>query len=117
MTRRVLRYEVPIDDQWHDLVLPRPPFFDSPVPLHIASREKDVMEVWYEIAVGASQSSTVRLRVFGTGEHIKEPHAVWRGTCLTEERPAVRGPGFARGPIPRCREVWHLYEDVDVEGR
>lgn len=89
MSRRVLRYEVPVDDQWHRI--------DSPGRRvgPIAARNPGVVEFW------AVQSDwphgvdgTGEFRVFGTGHVIDDDHAAYVGTTLA-----------ADGAL-----VWHLFK-------
>jgi hypothetical protein len=85
--RRILRYEVPVDDQWHVIDLPRGPI------LYVACRVADVVEFW---ALDAADGITLTraFRVFGTGQPL--PRAVGRHI----------GTAFAAGG----RLVWHLME-------
>jgi hypothetical protein len=83
---KVFRYEVPVDDEWHDVALSGPIVhvgtpFGQLSPLHI----------WALAETGAPY--TARLRVYGTG-HTVPDYVVYRGTAIAE-------------PL-----VWHLFEDV-----
>lgn len=81
---RVLKFPVPIDDQWHELPYVRDT--DSSVPWHIGM-QGDVVMVW---CVPAETDQTDKLKVVGTG-HYWHPHNHYVGT--------VQDPrGF----------VWHL---------
>jgi hypothetical protein len=84
VTTRILRYEVPVDDQWHQHDL-------SGAVLHVASRRPEVVEVWALDGGGATYPR--RFRVYGTGQPID---GEWRhiGTALAVE-----------GVL-----VWHLAE-------
>jgi hypothetical protein len=84
---RVLRYEVPVDDEWH--------FHDlSGAILHVAARQPDVVEFWAYSSGGPTL--TRAFTVFGTGHPLPE----WatpdrhRGSVIT-----------AGGAL-----VWHLFE-------
>lgn len=81
---RVLRYVIPVDDAWHDLVL------SGPI-VHVASRSPHFVEIW--VHDGTYNSATRTFRVFGTGYSI-EPGSVYTGTTIT-----------TRGEF-----VWHLFE-------
>ena len=82
--RRILRYEVPVDGQWHVHLL-------SGAALHVAARRPDVVELW---AMDTGVPGLRRaFRVLGTGEPLP----------ATED---VRHVGTALiGPL-----VWHLIE-------
>ncbi len=81
---RVFRYEVPVDDSWHEVRL------SGPV-VHVACRNGDPRTVHFWALEGAGTRWTARLRVFGTG-HDVPPDTVYRGTAIA-------------GPL-----VWHLFE-------
>lgn len=82
MESRILRYEVPVDDQWH--VLPA----TAPTVLHVDCRHAHFVELWARDDMG----TTVRaFRVYGTGQPFP-PDARYEGTAI--------GPG---GYL-----VWHL---------
>ncbi len=84
---RILRYEVPVDDRWHEHCL------SGPV-LHVAARRSDVVEFW-AAAESDTRPTPRRFRVVGTGHEILDE--VWhRGTALA-----------AGGAL-----VWHLVEAV-----
>lgn len=89
MTKTIYRYEVPIDDQWHDLEL-------YGHILHVACRQADRLELWARF--GWDKPEKVRLRVFGTGHEIPVA-SVYRGTALS----------------PGGTFVWHLHQAVDEE--
>lgn len=97
--RVVYRYEVPVDDEWHDLELcgPLPPKL-------VASRYPDTVELWVE---GRPDTPVpARLRVFGTGQPI--PHgATHQGSCLNETSEVLTRKGIGR--VTRGQLVWHLY--------
>ena len=83
---RVLRYEVPVDDAWHEISLTGP-------VVHVACRNgvRDVVHAWALADVGTAY--TARLRVFGTGQDVSLD-TVYRGTAIAE-------------PL-----VWHLFEQA-----
>ena len=80
----VYRYEVPVDDTWHDITLTGP-------ILHVASHYGDIGTVHFWALAGVGSPYTARLRVYGTGHPIPLD-AVYRGTAIAE-------------PL-----VWHLFE-------
>lgn len=87
--RRMLRYEVPADDRWHDFHL-------TTSPLHAAMSDSGGVEFWAEYDDDPDRAQTLfRLRIFGTGHPLPDG-ALWLATC---------GRGVAR-------IVWHLYLDT-----
>lgn len=88
--RRIFRYEVPVDDEWHTLDL-------SGDVLHVASRNSaDVVEVWaYH---DSNHNRKRRFRVFGTGQPVPDG-ATYCGTSLIQNIPLV----------------WHLLEEKKPE--
>ncbi len=84
MNVNVFRYEVPVDDAWHDITL------SGPI-MHVASRNGNVSTVHFWALAGAGTPYTAKLRVFGTGHEVPLD-AVYRGTAIAE-------------PL-----VWHLFE-------
>jgi len=85
-TRAVWRYEVPVDDQWHEVQLGGL----GSQPQHVASRRSGIVEFWITQYEGAPTSARY-FRVFGTG-HQLEPGIQYVGTALD-------------GLL-----VWHLFE-------
>lgn len=84
---RVLRYSVPVDDEWHEVRL-------AGEILHVATRSPDVVELW---ALSDGSSFLRRFRAFGTGHPLPTDRALEH-----------IGSVFAlRGEL-----VWHLFEDV-----
>lgn len=81
-TTRILRYEVPVDDQWH--LLPAV----ASIVLHVGCRNAHIVEFWAQ-----DVSAQIRAyRVYGTGQPI--PHAArYEGTVIA----------------PGGRLVWHLH--------
>jgi hypothetical protein len=84
--RRMLRYEIPIDDQPHTIPLSRDPVAVAAVKTRFA------VEFWAEDTPGARRAERT-FQVFGTG-HPLPGDAQWIGTCARSDE------GFA----------WHLYE-------
>lgn len=86
---RVLRYEVPVDDEWHTITL-------RSTILCVASRDPRVVELWAVDSDGAEPERPYEYRVFGTGHllpfRIGDP-AEHVGTAIT-----------AGGSL-----VWHLF--------
>lgn len=98
--RTVLRWVIPVDDQWHT-----PPFIGSII--HVAAREIDSVEIWTSPDAGVSRTANGtgrvlservawqrgkpnerQFRVFGTGQPVE---GLYHGTALV-------------GPL-----VWHLF--------
>lgn len=83
----IYRYEVPVDDQWHDFDL-------SGEVVCVAARQgPEVVEFWARVY--SSYAEKRRFRVFGTGHALPEDVS-HIGTALV-------------GPL-----VWHLMEDVSA---
>ena len=92
---RVLRYEVPVDDQWHDIV--------AGEALYVDCRRYDTVEFWALEGTEFTQT----LRVFGTGQPLPDEPLKHVGTALSpefQERTATGGRGASRGEL-----VWHLF--------
>jgi hypothetical protein len=90
MTRRILRYEIPVDGRWHQVTRPRGPI------VHVAARTPHTVEMW--ALAGADDpplTLTCSYRVFGTGEDLPDEAARHIGTALAAEG----------------RLVWHLMAD------
>ncbi|MGH8576156.1 MAG: DUF7352 domain-containing protein [Gammaproteobacteria bacterium] len=85
----MLRYEVPVDDQWHTLEL-------SGAVLHVDTRAPDVVEVWALDSGGPTLPR--QFRAFGTGQRIPDGRLRHVGSVIT-----------AGG-----RLVWHLFESDSV---
>lgn len=79
----IYRYEVPVDDQWHELTL-------SGAVVHVDSRRIASIEVWALCSDGPTTRR--QFRVYGTGQPIDEPN--------------LRHVGTAVAPTL----VWHLME-------
>lgn len=88
----VHRYEVPVDDQAHTIMLP-----GYARVLHVDCRRRGVVEFWTEVirserAAEVYHDQPREYRVFGTGHPIPLTGWHYQGTALD-------------GPL-----VWHLYE-------
>ena len=85
-TERIFRYEVPVDDLWHEIEL------RGGEPLFVAARRADVVEFWahYDERFPVR---TARFMVVGTGLALPRPTA-YHGTALDGQL------------------VWHLLEDL-----
>lgn len=81
---RILRFEVPVDDQWHLLRVPAGPI------LHVACRMTTLVEFWMR-EHDQSATDVLAFRVYGTGQPTPGP-ARYEGTALA----------------PSGRLVWHL---------
>lgn len=105
MSRRVLRYEVPVDDQWHRVDLDVHDYI-----VHVASRRADTVEFWATEPVDIRRTDTgggefvainytatapsrgaYEYRVFGTGHEVED--GIYVGSAIT-----------AGGAL-----VWHLF--------
>jgi hypothetical protein len=85
---KVFRFEVPVDDQWHEIRV-------NTDPVHVAARQADVVEFWAPVTDNAPQIPR-KFRVYGTGHPV--PPGCWhRGTAIA--------PGGAL--------VRHLFEDME----
>ena len=87
---RVLRYEVPVDGEWHTHRL-------SGEVLHVAAPAADVVEFWALESGGPLIERA--FRVFGTGEELAIADSRYVGTGIW---PASSVPS---------RLVWHLYTE------
>jgi hypothetical protein len=85
--RRILRHEVPVDDEWHTIRLSRYSY-----PLHVACRTPGAVELWAVDLPGDPLVDRV-LRVFGTGQPLPD------GVHLSHVGSALNG-GL----------VWHLID-------
>lgn len=83
---RILRYEVPVDGEWHVIKNVSP-------ALHVACRRIDAVEFWaHPLPVERNDEPITRaFRVYGTGHDIDD-NALYVGTALT----------------PDNQFVWHL---------
>lgn len=85
MSRAIFRYEVPVDDQWHEIDLTGP-------IVYVALRDPSVVEFWAWHTDGPAVTS--EFRVFGTGHPLPAGPLTYRGSVVT-----------AGGHL-----VWHLME-------
>lgn len=83
---RIYRYEVPVDDQTHEVHI-------EGDPLHVGCRQTDVVEFW-AAAGPLSPGSPRRFTVVGTGHPFDDAYRYW-GTAVA----------------PGGQLVWHLLED------
>lgn len=73
MSRRIFRYEVPVDDRWHAI--------RARAPLYVACRQVDAVEFWaWE---PGDDPPVMEYRVFGTGHPIDEPGSLHVGTAIS----------------------------------
>lgn len=87
MTRRVLRYEVPVDDAWHRITY-------AGLVEYVFSRDAAKVEFWsLEPPLLEGATRTEEFRVFGTGQPIEDELATYVGSAVT-----------AGGAL-----VWHLF--------
>jgi len=88
VTQRIFRYEVPVDDKWHDFEL----FGD---PLAVGARRLDTVEFW-ALNAGPTLVQQRSFMVVGTGQELPDNYQRHWGT-------AIAGNGAL---------VWHLLERV-----
>lgn len=82
---RILRFEVPVDDQWHTIT-------GCTMPMYVGCRTPGIVEFW---AWERPTSRPRRYRVIGTGHPIDDDDDVWYcGTAIA----------------PGGQLVWHLVE-------
>lgn len=91
LTARMLRFEVPVDDQWHTITVPAMARFKL-----VAARDPKVLEFWAEQWDGEGMTRDRTFRVFGTGQPYDPRGLDHIGTTLA-----------AGGSL-----VWHLFEQV-----
>lgn len=89
--RQVLRWEVPVDDDWHAI--------GSGEVVHVAVREESLnrtainrIEVW-TLEPDPQYRSTRAVRAYGTGQPIADADTYHLGTAI----------------VPGVRLVWHLF--------
>lgn len=104
--RNVLRWEIPVDDQWHV-----PPFVGSIV--HIASRDPFKVEIWTSPDVSVARTTT------GTGKILEERISGW-STKPNEREFKVFGTGHPveglyHGTAVIGALVWHLFSRIAKE--
>lgn len=83
MSAQIFRYEVPVDDRWHEIA-------GCSTPLHVDCRDPHVVEFW---AWRRDDLPARSLRVYGTGHPIPDG-TKYRGTVIA----------------PGGQLVWHLIE-------
>jgi len=83
VTAQIFRFEVPVDDRWHEIA-------GCSTPLHVDCRDPRIVEFW---AWQREDLPARRLRVFGTGQPIPDG-THYRGTTIA----------------PGGQLVWHLIE-------
>lgn len=83
MGGEIYRFEVPVDDRWHEIP-------GCGTPLHVGCRDTLIVEFW---AWRQDGTKPLHLRVFGTGQPIPVD-ATHHGTVVA----------------PGGRLVWHLIE-------
>lgn len=98
-TKRVLRYQVPIDDNVHAIP-------DGAV-VHVDTRRRDAVEAWVEIP-GEGATGDMRVQVFGTG-HVVPDYAVHLGTALSPSGVSPTGDPATAPWQKRGALVWHLF--------
>jgi len=88
--RAVFKYEIPVDDQWHEIAMPLPAKV-----LHVACQDgaRGTVMVWAEVTPSGAEVSSRAMRVYGTG-HPVPSGAVYVGTALAS-------------PF-----VWHVYAEA-----
>lgn len=116
--QRVLRWDVPVDDQWHEI--------GAGYVAHVASRAHkhrpgDLVEVWTVEEVADTQVTvTVPMRsvtVIGTGHQVPDD-AEHIGTAVVPTFRVVSGP--TRGTVEWIEStaglVWHVFAKIDPTG-
>jgi hypothetical protein len=89
MSRSVWKYEVPVDDQWHEVLIPQPGRV-----LHVDSQgARTTVAVWAEVTPSSDELYPQRFRAFGTGQPIPA-RSNYVGSTLA-------------GPF-----VWHIYAET-----
>lgn len=88
VSRFICRYEVPVDDQWHEFEI-------HSEPLAVACRNPRVVEFWAQYDDTIRSVAPRRFIVVGTGHRLPERQTRHVGTAIA--------PGGAL--------VWHLRED------
>lgn len=91
MSKTIFKYAIPVDDQWHEVPAPLPVRV-----VHVASQGlPDTVFVWAEVNPPVTDTSTRRMRVFGTGRPIPDS-ACYVGTAQID-------------PF-----VWHVYAEASL---
>ena len=77
MSRAIYKYEIPIDDQWHEFTMP----LQARV-VHIGAQQADAVCAWAEVATGGDEIVKRSFRIFGTGHPIPSG-AVHQGSVIS----------------------------------
>lgn len=75
---RILRYEIPVDGEWHDFSL-------GSYPLYLNSPRHDLVEFWAFNYGNGVLNSMYRFKVFGTGHTIPRADMTYHGTAIWSE--------------------------------
>lgn len=97
--RKIYKYEIPVDDRWHDILLTGP-------IVHVAALSGEAVTCW-AIHDSEATPSAIALQVFGTGHQIEGRDGCemsYIGTGIVPTGPYIFGAGL----------VWHLVAAVDV---
>lgn len=108
--RQVLRYEVPVDDQWHVIE-------HAGYVIHVSSRKRGIVEFWvdtfaYDPSSSRDSGDKHEYRIFGTGHVIPDN--------IDPDEPEKEGTFYDYvgstfdGSTPSL--VWHLYKKVTYPG-
>lgn len=104
MTRSVLRYEVPVDDGWHQIDT-----LDDVV--HVASRRADVVEFW------ATEPVLVRRTDTGNCDFVSATYAAapasrqaWEYRVFGTGHPVDDGLYVGTALVAGGALVWHLFK-------
>lgn len=113
--QRVLRWDVPVDDQWHEI--------GAGYVAHVAARTHrerhgDLVEVWTVEDVADTQVTVVvpmrSVTVVGTGHQVPD-NTEHIGSAVVPAFHVVSGP--TRGTVERIEStaglVWHLFAKID----
>ena len=90
--KRVYKYSVPVDNDWHEIQMPIPYTWD--IKAVACQNDPSWVEFWCEVLSGETKTVTRHFRVYPTGVEVEEGH--WCGTTVLN----VNGYSL----------VWHLYE-------
>lgn len=87
MSRTIWKFEIPVDDRWHEVNMPAPAKI-----VHAACvGAYGTVWVWAEVTPEGKETDARKLRVFGTGHPIPD-EATYVGTA------------------PSAPFIWHVYE-------
>jgi hypothetical protein len=76
MTRSVLRYEVPVDDEWHEFLLPAGEI------LHVGAKDHHTVSFWMVSTDDHAGWRRRSFRVFGTGQPLPLEAGRYIGTAV-----------------------------------